>query len=159
IVPVSCPPWPGSITILPIFNPRARISERSPLSVGEASRTSGKDSAVLRWFLAEPLAGGARVRAVREGGLISGGSSLVTVTPSSSSFEASASTTIFLGTLGFAWLGEAFALPGNMTGGLVPADVESSASLSAILDRLGFRGSGRFKGAGWIGCGWLGRLL
>src|ERR1700693_6013261 len=139
IVPVSCPPWPGSITILPIFNPRARISERSPLAVGEASRTSGKDSAVLRWFLAEPLAGGgARVRTVREGGLISGGSSLVTVTPSSS-FESSASTTIFLGTLAFAWVGGAFVLPGNMTGGLVPAGVESSAGLSAILDRLGFR--------------------
>src|SRR6266576_905496 len=34
MVPVSCPPCPGSITILPIFNPRARINERSPLAVG-----------------------------------------------------------------------------------------------------------------------------
>ncbi len=40
MVPVSWPPWPGSITIRPIFNPSARMSERSPLAVGCASRTS-----------------------------------------------------------------------------------------------------------------------
>ena len=40
IVPVSWPPCPGSITILPIFSPKARISDRSPLAVGRASRTS-----------------------------------------------------------------------------------------------------------------------
>jgi len=38
MVPVSWPPCPGSITIFPIFNPRARIRERSPLAVGFASR-------------------------------------------------------------------------------------------------------------------------
>src|SRR5258708_20858173 len=40
MVPVSWPPCPGSITILPIFRPNARIRDRSPSAVGRASRTS-----------------------------------------------------------------------------------------------------------------------
>src|SRR5579859_4744762 len=36
MVPVSCPPCPASTTILPIFSPSARISERSPAAVGAA---------------------------------------------------------------------------------------------------------------------------
>jgi len=48
IVPVSWPPWPGSITILPIFKPRARIKERSPLAVGLASRISRSDVPLAR---------------------------------------------------------------------------------------------------------------
>src|SRR5713226_7357650 len=97
MVPVSCPPWPGSITILPIFNPRARISDRSPLAVGEASRTSGKDSAFLRVLLAELLeGGGTSVPAALAGGFMFGGSSLATVTALSSS-ESSASTTVLFG--------------------------------------------------------------
>src|SRR5216683_2302768 len=34
IVPVSCPPWPGSITILSIFRPSARVSVDCPSRVG-----------------------------------------------------------------------------------------------------------------------------
>ena len=34
IVPVSCPPWPASITILPIFKPSARVSVDCPSRVG-----------------------------------------------------------------------------------------------------------------------------
>src|SRR6266849_2403583 len=34
IVPVSCPPWPASITILPIFRPSARVSVDCPSRVG-----------------------------------------------------------------------------------------------------------------------------
>src|SRR5712691_13306043 len=34
------------MTILPIFNPRARIKDRSPAAVGRASRVSGRRSAV-----------------------------------------------------------------------------------------------------------------
>src|ERR1700733_15807804 len=44
MVPVSWPPCPGSITILPIFSPSARISDRSPLAVGLASRISKSSS-------------------------------------------------------------------------------------------------------------------
>src|ERR1700730_12871149 len=101
MVPVSCPPWPGSITILPIFNPKARIRERSPLAVGEASRTSGKITADWRLFrleLRESVgkfnAVGGSVTGGLAAGLISGGSSLATVTALSSS--SSASTTVFL---------------------------------------------------------------
>ena len=38
IVPESCPPWPASITIRPIFSPSARTSEVSPSAVGTAAR-------------------------------------------------------------------------------------------------------------------------
>src|SRR5258707_153035 len=38
MVPVSCPPWPASTTILPIFRPSARIRERSPAELGAAVR-------------------------------------------------------------------------------------------------------------------------
>src|SRR5258708_6312834 len=34
IVPVSWPPWPASITILPIFSPSARVSVDCPSRVG-----------------------------------------------------------------------------------------------------------------------------
>src|SRR5258707_6859647 len=34
IVPVSWPPWPASITILPIFNPSVRVSVDCPSRVG-----------------------------------------------------------------------------------------------------------------------------
>src|SRR5580704_16947049 len=37
IVPVSWPPWPGSMTMRPIFSPSARVKERSPLRVGFAA--------------------------------------------------------------------------------------------------------------------------
>ena len=37
MLPVSWPPWPGSITMRPIFNPRARVRECSPLRVGCAA--------------------------------------------------------------------------------------------------------------------------
>ena len=96
MVPVSCPPWPGSITILPIFKPRARISDRSPLAVGEASRTSGKASAILLL----PFAGVLTTLAADFAGTetTSGGSSLATVAGVSLS-ESSASTTVFFGPL------------------------------------------------------------
>src|SRR5438128_1134523 len=53
MVPVYCPPWPGSLTILPIFNPSALMSERSPLEVGLASWTLISALLVkdLRFFL------------------------------------------------------------------------------------------------------------
>src|SRR5579864_5554595 len=34
IVPVSWPPWPGSITIRPIFKPKVRVSVDCPSRVG-----------------------------------------------------------------------------------------------------------------------------
>src|SRR5271168_3597333 len=34
IVPVSCPPWPASITMRPIFNPSARVRVDCPSRVG-----------------------------------------------------------------------------------------------------------------------------
>src|SRR5205807_5262626 len=37
IVPVSCPPWPASITILPIFKPSARVSVDCPSRVGSGT--------------------------------------------------------------------------------------------------------------------------
>src|SRR5579885_1828056 len=33
IVPVSCPPWPASITMRPIFNPKARVKVDCPSRV------------------------------------------------------------------------------------------------------------------------------
>src|SRR5882672_5728647 len=94
MVPVSCPPWPGSITILPIFSPRARISDRSPFAVGEASRPSGKESAFLFLLLAGVLEDSAGE--ALGAGLISGGSSLATVTSLDSS-ALSASTIVLFG--------------------------------------------------------------
>src|SRR5664279_1164169 len=41
MVPVSWPPCPASITMRPIFNPRARIRLRSPSAVGDASWMAG----------------------------------------------------------------------------------------------------------------------
>src|SRR5262245_1159784 len=37
MVPVSCPPWPGSRTIRRIFSPRTLVSVRSPLLVRSAA--------------------------------------------------------------------------------------------------------------------------
>src|SRR5690242_4316088 len=46
IVPVSWPPCPGSITMRPIFNPSARVSECSPFRVGLATGTGPMLSAI-----------------------------------------------------------------------------------------------------------------
>src|ERR1700685_749891 len=37
MVPVSCPPWPGSMTMRPIFRPSARVRECCPSRVGLGS--------------------------------------------------------------------------------------------------------------------------
>ncbi len=55
IVPVSWPPCPGSMTILPIFSPSARISERSPSDVGWASRMVFDDAERSLRLRVEPL--------------------------------------------------------------------------------------------------------
>src|SRR5713226_422091 len=142
MVPVSCPPWPGSITILPIFKPRARISDRSPLAVGDASRTSGKVMAgvILRLFRAEFLesvgkvsTGAGRASGALAAGFSSGGSSLATVTASSSS---SASMTVFLTPLVLAALEDEGVLFGAFT---------CSLSAEAAVEASGFAGNA-FRG-------------
>src|ERR1017187_7058167 len=51
MVPVSWPPCPASITIRPIFSPRARIRLRSPSAVGEASWMAGASLAAVIFLL------------------------------------------------------------------------------------------------------------
>src|SRR5579863_1729342 len=50
IVPVSWPPWPGSITMRPILSPNTRVSECSPLRVGWAT---GAGPILLAWLFSE----------------------------------------------------------------------------------------------------------
>src|ERR1700678_1212034 len=46
MVPVSCPPWPGSMTMRPIFRPSARVKECCPSRVGLGS-VGGCSAALL----------------------------------------------------------------------------------------------------------------
>src|SRR5512140_346820 len=57
MVPVSCPPWPGSITMRPIFSPSILVIVRFPTLVGEAGlgmtstpgeTTGGEGTSALR---------------------------------------------------------------------------------------------------------------
>src|SRR5579863_948813 len=81
------------MTILPIFRPRARVSERSPLAVGWASRiTASSEGAVSLLFLTSGP-GDATGKCVLRTGLISAESSLATVL--TGGVSSSASTIVF----------------------------------------------------------------
>src|SRR6516165_899084 len=62
IVPVSCPPWPASITMRPIFNPSVRVNVACPSRVGWGTVEGWMSSGLLfdfalTGFVKEPLLG------------------------------------------------------------------------------------------------------
>ena len=102
---MSCPPWPGSITIFPIFKPSARMSDRSPAAVGRASRASAVakssfDFELFFFFAAtlrsETIALGRAFVGARGAGDTSGRATVVSTTATVvSSASSSASTMVF----------------------------------------------------------------
>src|SRR5277367_474918 len=65
MVPVSCPPWPASMTMRLIFRPRARVSERLPSRVGlDAEGAASTAVLELSGFVSEVGAGAGGVFAL-----------------------------------------------------------------------------------------------
>ena len=98
MVPVSWPPWPGSITILPIFRPSARIRERSPLAVGWASRAS--NTGALNFLPAREESFCERTEILRALLFVLSGESSFASWVADESSSSSASTTLFTGGIG-----------------------------------------------------------
>src|SRR5437588_9522212 len=66
IVPVSWPPWPGSMTMRPILSPNTRVKECSPLRVGFAAGSGPMLSAIL---LSDSVVGTAAAATLGEVGI------------------------------------------------------------------------------------------